>query len=94
MIFRWSKAPTGKLESKTTLISDVERGPCALIEVVKPLTNGPWTLAIIQVFLEATRYKMTEVFYLMYSRNCASFQRANNQAAIGGLSRHEFLPKK
>lgn len=94
VIFRWSKAPRGKLESKTTLISDVKRGPCTLIEVVKPLTNGPWTLAIIQEFLEATLFEMTEVFFLMYSRNCAPFQQANNQAWIGGLSRHEILPRK
>ena len=94
LIFRWSKVSRGKLESKTTLVSDVERGPCALIEVVKPFINGPWTLGIIQESLEATLYEMTDVFFLMYSRNCAPFQRANNQAWIGGLSRHEFLPRK
>lgn len=50
LVLRWVKPPTGKPEwlSRITVISDVKRWPCALIEVVKPPAHGPWTVAIIQ----------------------------------------------
>lgn len=96
VVYRWVKAPLGKLEwvSRTTLISNVKGGPCALIEIMKPVANGPWTLTIIQERLEAVLYEMTQVFLLVYSRKCAPFQWSNDQAVVGGLSGHGFSPRK
>lgn len=88
VVLKWAKTPTERLDclSRTTLILDVIQGPRALIEVMKPVINGPWALAAIQSRLEAILYEMTLVYSLMHSRDCVSFQRSNNRAASGRKS--------
>ena len=95
LVLRWVEPSTGKPEwlSRTTLISDVKRGPCALIEVVKSPAHGPWTVPTIQEYLEALLHEMTKVFFLM-PENCASFARSKDQAATGGLSGQEVSAGK
>lgn len=90
VVLRWVETPVGKTDwlSRTTLISDAKRGPCALVEVMKPLANGPWTLATVQECLEAVLCEMTHVFFLMYHRNCGLSQWSNNRVAIGGQPGH------
>lgn len=76
------QVPTGKLDYLSrTIFSDTRRGPCILIEVMEPLTNGPWTVAVLQERLDALLYEMTQVFYLMICRNCAPFQWSSERAA-------------
>ena len=86
VVLRWVETPVGKTDwlSRTTLISDAKRGPCALVEVMKPLANGPWTLEIVQECLEAVLCEMTHMFFLMYSCIGGLSQWSNNRVAIGG----------
>lgn len=93
VLLRWVEAPMGKLDwlGRTTLISDAKRGPCTLIEVMKPLPNGPWTHKIMQERLDAVLYELTRVYFLMYIRNCVPYQRSNNRAASGRQPGHGSL---
>ena len=72
--------------SKTTWKSDTQRGPYALIEVRKPIANGPWTPAIIKACLESMLFELTFVFFVMYIHNGVPFQRSNYRAASGAQS--------
>lgn len=96
VVLRWVEAPTKDLDwlCRTTLISDHKRGPCDFIEVMKPVTNGPWTLVIIQECLEAMLLEMTRVFFEMYIRDCVSFQGSNNPVVCGRKSRNGSLFRK
>ena len=78
VVLRWVEAPTGKLDrlSKITSIPDVKQGLRLLIEVMKPVVNGPWPIAIIQDLLEAVLYQMTQIYCLYFF----SFQGSNNPA--------------
>ena len=58
--------------------SDVRQRPCPLIEVSKPLTSGPWTLAIIRARLDALLYKMIQIYFVLY---CRDSQQLNKRAA-------------
>ena len=93
VVLRWVEAPTGKLDwlSRTILISDPKRGPYALIEIEKPMSNGPWTLAIIQELLNAVLYEMTQVFYSMYGHNYISFRLLGNRARSAAQSGNRAL---
>ena len=88
VVLRWVEAPSLKLDwlSRTILISDPKRGPRPLIEVMRPLSNGPWTLEIIQERSNAVLYEMTRLHYLMYNRNCISLLQLNTRAMRGGRS--------
>lgn len=78
------QTPTGKLDCLSrTVISDNPRGPCVLIEIMDPLTNGPWTVAVLQERLDALLYEMTQVFFLVIRRNCVHFPRSSKRAASG-----------
>lgn len=82
------KDPMGKLDylSKTVLFFDPRRGPCVVIEIVKPLTHGPWTPAMMLERCDALLYGMTWAFSEIYPRNCNLFQQSNNRAARGRRS--------
>ena len=84
---KW-KDPMGKLDylSKTTLTFDDRRGPCAEIEIGKPLTNGPWTPAMALARYNALLHSMTWAFSEIYCPNCVLFQQSNNRAARGRRS--------
>ena len=96
VVLRWLKAPKGKLDwlSRTTLISDAKRGPCYLIEVTKPLANGPWTQEIIQERMNAVLYGMTQAFVLMHRHNCVSYQRLVGRDVSGGQSGYGSMLRK
>ena len=72
MVLRWVETSVRKTDwlSRTTLISDAKGEPYVLVEVMKPVANGPWTHAIIQECLEAMLFEMAKMYFLMYSRNC------------------------
>lgn len=80
--------------SRTTLISDAKRGPHILIEVMKPITDGPWTPEIMQQRLEAVLSAMTNVAFQMYIRDCVPFQQMTNRAAKGRKSGYDSLYRK
>lgn len=83
------QAPTGKLDCLSrTMFSDTRRGPCILIEIMEPLTNGPWTVAVLQERLDALLYEMTQVLFPMICRNCVPFQRSSKRAASGLRSKY------
>ncbi len=88
VVLKWRARLMGQLPrpSRTTLILDAKRGPRALIEVMKPLTNGPWTHTIMQERLNALLNEMKQVFFILHSRNGISFSRSNSRAASGRLS--------
>lgn len=100
VVLRWVDGPIGKLEqlSRTTFITDVKRGPYALIELTRPLRNGPLSEEVIQERLEAMLYEMTGVYSLLFiSRGqsgngplCRQFlQRVQDEAnhTLSGFSR-------
>ena len=84
---KW-KDPMGKPDylSRTELTYDDRRGPCAEIEIVKPLTNGPWTPAMVLERYNALLCGMTWTFSEIYGGNCVLFQQSNNRAARGWRS--------
>lgn len=83
------QTPTGKLDCLSrTMISDTRRGPCILIEIMEPLTYGPWTFAVLQRRLEDLLYEMTQVFFLMICRDCVPSQRSSKRAASGLRSKY------
>lgn len=90
VVLRWVEAPVKNVDwlSRTTSKSDAKRGPYTLIEVRKPVANGPWTLAIIQESLEAMLFEMTSVFFVMYIHNGIPFQRSHNRAKSRNQSVH------
>lgn len=65
-----------------------------LIEVTKPLANGPWTQAIIQERMNAVLYGMTQAFVLMHRHNCVSFQRLVGRDVSGGQSGYGSMFQK
>ncbi len=69
MVLRWVETSVRKTDwlSRTTLISDAKGEPYALVEVMKPVADGPWTHAIIQECLEAMLIEMAKIYFLMYS---------------------------
>ena len=79
--------------SRTTLELDAKRGPCFLIVVVRPLTNGPWTQAIIKDRFEVLLCEVTQIYLLLEPRNCVPFLQLNSRAAKAGQSRHSFSLK-
>ena len=84
---KW-KSPVGKLDylSRNKPIFDDRRGLRAEIEIVKPLTNGPWTPAMMLERYNALLYGMTWAFFEIYCHNCVLFQQSNNRAARGRRS--------
>ena len=84
---KW-KDPMGKLDclSRTKLISDDRRGLCAEIEIVKPLTNGPWSPATVLERYNALLYGMTRAFFEIYGPDCVLFLQSKNRAARGRRS--------
>ncbi len=90
VVLKWRAPSMGQLPrpSRTTLILDTKRRPRALIEVMKPLTNGPWTHTIMQERLNALLSEMTQVFFMLHTRNGIPFSRSNSRAASGRLSKH------
>ena len=86
---KW-KHPMGKLDylSRTKLTVDARRGLCTEVEIVKPLTNGPWTPAMVLERYNALLYGMTWSFSKIYCRNCVLFQQSNKRAARGRGSGH------
>ena len=72
--------------SRTGLTSDARRGPCLLIEVAKPLINGPWTLTNIRARLDALVDEMTQIYYELYCRNSIRVQLSNKGAVRGRRS--------
>lgn len=96
VVLRWVEAPSLKLDrlSRTILISDPKRGPRPVIEVMRPLPNGPWTLEIIQERSNALLYEMTQLYYLMNNRNCISLLQLNTRAMRGGRSGDGALFRK
>ena len=88
VVLRWVEAPVEKMDwlSRTTWKSDATRGPYALIEVRKPVANGPWTLAIMQECLESMLFEMTWVVFVMYIHNAVPFQRSYDRAKSGKQS--------
>ena len=84
---KW-KNPMGKLDylSRNKPIYDKRRGLRTEIEIVKPLTNGPWTPAMMLRRYNALLYGMTWAFFKLYCRNYVLFQQSNNRAARGRQS--------
>ena len=84
VIVEWidPKEMPGRL-SKTSLASDARRESCLLIEITKPLTSGPWTLAIIRARLDALVDEMTQIYYELYCRDLDRFQHSKKRAVRG-----------
>ena len=86
VVLRWIEPPMGKLHwlSRISLTSDAKRGPCLLIEVMKPIANGPWRHEIIQKRLEALLYEMTQIFILIYNCDPVPFLWSKHQTVGRG----------
>ena len=69
--------------SRTELESDARRESYLLIKITKPLTSGPWTLAIIRARLDALVDEMTQIYYELYCRDFDCFQYPNKRAVRG-----------
>ena len=73
--------------SRTRLTSDARRGSCFLIEITKPLTSGPWTLAIIRARLDALVDEMAQINFELYCRDFVCFQHPDKRAVRASLKR-------
>ena len=76
------KAPTGKLDwpSRIPLILVTKKEPRVFIEIKKPLTDGPWTLAIIQECLEALLNEMAKLYFFMIRLSNSPFRLSIDRA--------------
>lgn len=80
---KWVETPVEKLDwlSRTSSISDTERGPRACIQIVKSAATGTWTDATLQERLEAMLFEMTQVFFVIFIQSCIPLQRPDYRGA-------------